>query len=180
MEFLNWEDVKNSPEYKALSPAGKRAAKKQYPFNKEESLKKALVNDSMIATIQSVAEAVSRLEGKVAALTLEVPAPIVNVPDMSDSFNELGMAILNLEFDNSPELNKIVNCLESLERQIEGLSITVPETDNSGIENVLTQIKSKLSEEVMDTTVTKWEFEFKRDNKDYIRSIEATAVRTLN
>ncbi len=141
MEFLSWEDVKKTEEYKALSPAGKRAAKKQYPF-------KEVMDKSMMKAIKAMDVAVTKL------LDASIP-------------------------DNTSELNKIVKCLESLERQVESLpDITI--ADNGGIENILTQIKSKLSEGVMDTTVTQWDFEFKRDGKGFIKNIEANAIRTLN
>lgn len=160
MEFLTWEEVKKTEKYKELSPAGKRAAKKQYPFQKEESLNQTLINESMVAAIQAVGETITGLESKISSLKLDVPAPE--------------------SVDNSPELNKIINCLESLERQVEGINISIPETDNSPIENILTQIKSKLSENPLDSTVTQWDFEFKRDNKGYLKNIEANAIRTLN
>lgn len=161
MEFLTWEEVKKTEKYKELSPAGKRAAKKQYPFQREEVLKLNAINENIVAAIQSVGEVITGLESKIEALKFE--APVVNVP-----------------VDNSPELNKIINCLESLERQVEGINISIPETDNTPIENILTQIKSKLSENPLDSTVTQWDFEFKRDNKGYLKNIEANAIRTLN
>ncbi len=55
MEFIKtWAEVQRSKEYKSLSAAGKKAAKRQYPFKKEESLIREKMHSSMVSAIEGL------------------------------------------------------------------------------------------------------------------------------
>jgi len=151
----SWKEIEDSPEYKAMTPAQKKAAKKKYPVKDYDLQQQQYAQEKFRQSIADMRDSITALEDRIG--NIAIPEPIdstdifasirENTTGLSDALGGVIEAISGIRIaDNKQDLQEIVNVISGLGNSISELEFNVTMPDNSTMERLLRKINTQLKE----------------------------------
>jgi len=151
----SWKEIEDSPEYKAMTPAQKKAAKRKYPVKDYDLQQQQNAQEKFRQSIADMRDSITTLETRISGIT--IPEPIdstdiftgirENTTGLSEALGGVIEAISGIRIaDNKQDLEKIVSVISSLEKNISEMEFNITMPDNSTVERLLRKISTQLKQ----------------------------------
>lgn len=177
----SWEEIEASSEYKSLSPAQQKAARRKYPFDEYEMQQMSRSNAKILDAVSGMNDVVSQLNKKVEVMAKAHDNPYMYqvVGQYMDSFAKLMEGLAEKITELKPQeqdLSGLIAAIQSIpEPKINIPKTTIPKTSTKKMEDLLGQIRAQLALPAeTESPVKRWNFQMTRDKNGYLESITAT------